>query len=184
MEVEYELTLDDLVAFHEYHCAHSPTIQRQYHRGWWRLPIIVMALWALLGWRSGAFAQFAADEWYWLLLVPVWLITYPWRWHRAQRRAVVNLWNEGENAGSLGRQKLTITPETVMQSNAYREVRTRWEAVEKMERTEHYVFIYFSALHALILPRRAFLTDGEFLRFVGEALHFHEAKRRPATPSL
>jgi len=178
MEVEFDLTLEDLVAFNEYHCAHSPTIQAQFRRGWWSFPVMVIIGWLVLAAYSGQFAQFASDHWFWLLSVPFWLFWFPWRWHGHQRKNALGLLNEGENVGVIGRQRITITPEAVMQSNAYREVRTRWEVVEKIVRTDHHVFIYVSALSAHILPRRAFLTDGEFLKFVGEALHFHDAKLR------
>ena len=184
MEVQFDLTLEDLLAFHEYHNAHSPTMQRHYHLAWWRLPVAVIILWLVLAVWSGQFSQFASDYWYGLLIVPFWLFWFPWRWHRARRMNALQLLSEGENVGVIGRQRLTITPETVTQSNAYREYRTRWEAVEKIVRSEHYAYVYVSAYTAHILPRRAFLTDGEFLKFVGEALHFHDAKRRAAaTPT-
>jgi hypothetical protein len=182
MEVEFDLTLEDLVIFQEYHSAHSPMIRSQFRRAWGRLPVAVIVLWLVLAVWSGQFSQFAADEWPWLLFVPFYLFMLPWRWHRAQRKNALALLNEGENKGIIGRQRITITPETITQSNAYREVRTRWEAVEKIVRSEHYAYIYVSAYSAHILPRQAFPTDGAFLKFVGEALHYHDAKRRPAAP--
>jgi hypothetical protein len=180
MEVEFDLTLEDLIAFNEYHCAHSPAIQAQFRRGWWVVPFWALLVWLILALSAEKFADFAAEHWLWLLIVPFWLFWFPWRWHRRQRKNALRLLNEGENVGVIGRQRLTITPETVEQRSAYREVRMRWEAVEKIVRSEHYAYIYVSAYTAHILPRRAFLTDGEFLKFVGEALHYHDAKRRAA----
>ena len=34
IEVDYELTVDDIVAFHEYHIRKSPTVRRQYLLAW------------------------------------------------------------------------------------------------------------------------------------------------------
>lgn len=51
---------------------------------------------------------------------------------------------------------------------------TAWKAVEKVAAVDGGIYIYTSALAAVIVPRRAFASQLEFDEFVRMAGAFHE----------
>ncbi len=174
MTAEFELTRDDLAAFARFHYRHSPYVQRQFLGGW----LIPAGLWLaafLVIWRHHATydectpVQAFLDLLPLACFVPVWLLGFPWFYRHQLRRGAERMMGEGANHAQLARQRVTITPEEIVAASELGRSSTSWRAVERVAATADHVFVYTSALGAVVVPRRAFAGTGEFEDFVRTA---------------
>lgn len=178
MTAEYEITKDDLTAFNLYHHRHSPTARRQYLRSWfvpafiWLL--IFSGIWYLADQGRGTPLRTFLDLLPLFSGVPLYLLYFPWAYRRKLRKMVDGMVSEGKNRGLFNRHRVTISPEGVADSSEHGQTSTAWQGVEKVAAADEHVFIYTSALAAIIVPRRAFSDPLEFDKFVRTAQGLHE----------
>jgi hypothetical protein len=177
MTADYDLTKEDLSAFNLYHHRHSPTARRQYLRSWllpaFLLLLICTGLWYLADRERGTPFRTFVDLLPLFGSVPLYLLLFPWNYRRKLRKIIAGMVSEGANRGLLGRHRVTISPENVSESGDFVQISTAWRAVEKVVALEEHAYIYLNALAAIIVPRRAFATPGEFDEFVRTASHYH-----------
>jgi hypothetical protein len=74
----------------------------------------------------------------------------------------------------LGRHRVLITPDALIHDYEIGTGRTLWAAVNRIVATKDYVFIYFAGNTVLLVPRRAFADENQFVEFVSTAKRFHE----------
>jgi hypothetical protein len=169
MQLEFDLTKEDVIAFNMYHYAHSPSVRR---KKWinlvWVIVVLVSVcvLAAIAVERSGGSADFL---WTLLVSIPIYIACYPYLLRRAQRKVVERLIAEGQNRDQFGKKQVTITPIEITAAGELTSTTVRWKAVERIEVVEAYAYVYFSALQAVIVPRRAFSSDTEFSAWVETA---------------
>jgi hypothetical protein len=169
MHLEFDLTKDDVVAFNLYHFAHSPSFRR---KKWINLVWVIVGLVsvcvlaAIVVERSGGSADVL---WTLLVSIPLYIACYPYLLRRAQRKIVERLIAEGQNRDQFGKKQLTFTPIEITAAGELTSTTVRWKAVERIEVAEAYAYVYFSALQAIIVPRRAFSNDAEFAAWVETA---------------
>jgi len=184
MEVEYSLSPDDLVAFHQYDPRRA-TSAAGTSRGS-QLVAMLLAM-GCLGALALAGIAVVAGRWssqilHLLLLgllagvaaVPILfrerLLSSYTRWYY-------------RHAGSqyFSPQRLKLTPEALIISSAAAETTTRWEGIERITVTHDYAFFFNSQNSAFLLPRRAFANEQDFLAFVEAAQRYQEAARAAKT---
>jgi hypothetical protein len=166
MELQYDLTVDDLVAFNKHHIWHSPTCRRSYY---WNLigGIVTGLLVAIL---IGVF--YGTPEWtllYCAILVPLcWLF---WRvyYRVAMARRLRKLYREGENRGLAGAHVLITDDEGFTSKGQMGEGKLKWAVVERTVEDKDYLYVYISAVSALIIPKRAFRDEQHMRAFLDEA---------------
>src|SRR5262249_27289903 len=102
-----------------------------------------------------------------------------WRW--SVRRRLQRLLSEGQNAG-LGKGRLIIRPNGLRVTKEGADNALNWSYVEKIVESETHVYIYISAVSALMIPKLAFASDAEREHFVEIARQYREvaAGLRPA----
>ena len=177
MEVEFDIVLDDLVAFNEYHVSTSPTARRQFLFAWVVPPAISAGIAAIVLVKAGSPME---PSWlFWLLLFLVvftllYLVDFPRKRRKRIEKLARRLLSEGKNKGILGAHRLSITPEAVRATTEFGDGVTKWPAVEKIAVTDAYAFIYVGAVNALIVPRRAFADESEFQKLVETAERFRQ----------
>jgi YcxB-like protein len=81
---------------------------------------------------------------------------------------------EGRNRTLLGRQRVTISPESITRSSDFDQTTVRWSAVERVIKDKNHAFVYTSALTAIIVPRRAFADTVAFDVFVLKSTEYHQ----------
>ena len=178
MNVEYELTKDDLSAFNLYHHFHSPTARRQYFRSWF-LPaaiwlLVCTGVWYVAGRESGTPMRTFLGLLPLFSGAPFYLIYFPWAYRRMFRKIVAGMVSEGQNRGLFSLHHVTISPEGVTDASEFGQSSTFWRAVERVASNDNYAFVYTNALAAIIVPRRAFAAPTEFEEFVRRATDYHE----------
>jgi hypothetical protein len=98
---------------------------------------------------------------------------------RGQRSLVMNLYRDGRNPGLFAPTTLRIEPEGLVHEAARAVGKLRWEYLERVCRTDRYLFVYVDTLSAITVPKDGVLSGDfdSFARKVEE--HWRAAKPLP-----
>ena len=157
MEVEYELTPDDLYAFQWRGVFQSPRgrrARRNVYLGW-TLAVVLFAIVPAIG--ADGFTMSRVSLGFIAIALPA-VFLFQWcleRW--IVRRAIRELLkDERPDKGHLGRHRLVLGEDGVHESTAVGESRTTWAGVDRVEQNPDYIFIYTTPAAAHVIPKRAF----------------------------
>ena len=157
MEVEYELTPDDLYAF-QWRAAFDSSLGRRTARkvylGWF-LALLLFSIVPAIG--PDGFVISRIDFKFLLIAFPIVILAQHFLGRWLMRRAILRLLrDEKPGRGQLGRHKVGLTDGGVVESTAVGESRTAWAGVDRVEQNPQYIFIYTSPAAAHLIPKRAF----------------------------
>ena len=157
MEVDYEITRDDLYAFQwraVFQSARGRRARRMAYVGW-LLAIGLFAIVPAIG-PHGITLSRVSLTFIFISLLVVFLLQ--WCLERSLVRHAIRqlLKDERPDRGQLGRHRLVLGDEGLTESTAVGESRTRWAGVDRVEQTPDYIYIYTSPAAAHIVPKRAF----------------------------
>lgn len=156
MQVEYELTPDDLYHFQWRANFHSPSAKRTQRKFYLYLTLAFLALTLLPAIGSDGLEISHVNLW-WFLPLPVLFVT-GWivmRWQT--RRAILELVKEEKpGRGQLGTHKVILNEAGLVESTAVGESRCSWAGVDRVEYDRQYIYIYTAPHAAHIIPKRAF----------------------------
>ena len=123
MTIEYENTLDDIVAFNLYHLQHSPTARRQLnfmrYGGAMVLAVVVIVTDSFLdffSWSTGLG----------IVLIVGWILFVPAISRRVIKKSVGRLLVEGRNQVMLGKRTLKLQPDSAVEITDSGEISTKW----------------------------------------------------------
>ena len=177
MEVEYQLTGDDLFAFQWRAAYLSPKSRRARRISYLYLllPFLVIALLPVIGpGRSMAAAKFNL-----LMIVTVYPIAalLAGVFHRRMLRRAIRalVAEEKPEKGQLGSHKMAIDDVGLVETTPVGQSRTAWSGVDRVEQDTGYIYIYTAPTRAHVIPKRAFAqsdADG-FYQFA--LRHYQEA---------
>jgi len=176
VEVEYEVTMEDMVEFNRYHMAHSPTVRRTLRSARLLASAAFVGIGILISVAEGTFtglAAFGLVSVLWFLLMPAFIV-------RRTIKNVRRMLSEGENRGLLGKCTLSIAVDGLRVVRETGESTFAWCAVERIVTSERHVYIYVGATSALVIPKDAFADPAGCEWFVERARAWHEAALRPA----
>ncbi|MCT4596213.1 MAG: YcxB family protein [Anaeromicrobium sp.] len=92
--------------------------------------------------------------------------------HCTRKRAFKFAEDEG---GILGKHTIEISEEEIIENTYYNSSFHLWSDIKNIEITEEYIFIFTSKIQAYAIPRRAFKTENEAIRFYNFLIrHFKE----------
>jgi len=158
VEVEYEITPDDLYHYHWRASFRSPSAKRTKRKFYLYVLLTYMLLTFLPAIGSEGFEISHVNLW-WLLPLPV-LFAAGWivmRWQT--RRAILELVEEEKpGRGQLGAHKISLNEAGLVERTAVNESRHSWTGVDRVEHDQKYIYIYTAPHAALIIPKRAFST--------------------------
>jgi YcxB-like protein len=175
MEIEYQLTHDDVEAFTQ-HALRS-----------WKTrvvsPITVTLFLATVAFFLFVFPALKGEEpltklaeldvWApTLALVGGWL--FLWSALNGGRKHSLT---EMRERGFFDKQRLTIRPEGVFRSCVLSEGLTKWPLIKRVEATSEYIYFWLSEGSAFFVPGKAFQNRDHFMSFVDQARKYHEAAR-------
>jgi hypothetical protein len=175
MEVQYELTADDLFSFH-WRAAFESAIARRTRRSGLLSVFVVLLLLTFLPAISSPEFLFHWLNWVMIAVVfPTVAVAYRFLERGLIRRAIRELVRrEQPNKGLIGRHRMVLDESGLIESTAVGESRTSWAGVDRVEQNDAYVFIYTTPTMAHVIPKRAF--DGS-----GAQAFFEYASRASAT---
>jgi hypothetical protein len=175
MRLRYENTANDFVAFNAFHLAQSPSYKRS-----------IAIYTCVFGLATGLAVFFLAKSTSLeivkslpeeskilvaavqaILVVAIYALLLPRVLRRSTMRQARKLLAEGQNKLFLCEHRVEITDDGLVTWSPYGESRVRWEAVERVQRTEPHTFLYVSAVAAFIIPHDRIL-EGDCEAFVAE----------------
>jgi hypothetical protein len=172
--VLFALTLQDYVAFHQYHA------QTQSKRALWVL-FAVFVMGALFLFFTN---PRPGNEWNWpfamALIVILSFLALVIRFnHLATGLIVREQLKKGKDAEKMfSEQEMVVSEEAITHSSALGVAKTPWTSVEKIVATPRHLFIYLTTSSALIVPSRACTNDEEFRESVETVREYHRPNSR------
>jgi hypothetical protein len=162
MEVEYELTRDDLFAFQWRAAFRSPPARRAMRKAYlyWFLALLLFSLLPAVGAHGfdGSRASFA----FMAVAFPLGALFHWLMVRRQTRRAILELLQEEKpGRGLLGWHRVGLGEAGLTEMSAVNDSRTAWAGVDRVEQDGEYVFIYTTPHAAHIIPKRAFGSPAE-----------------------
>jgi YcxB-like protein len=157
MDVEYELTPDDLYAFQWRAAYRSPNSRRIRRRGYLYvlLPLLVIGLLPSVG--PGGIRIARINLLFLVIVLPIVAGLY-WIFVRRTLELAIRkeIAKEAPEKGRLGRHRVVLSSAGIDETTAVGQTVTRWAGVDRIEEDEHYIFIYTAPSAAHIIPKRAF----------------------------
>ena len=157
MEIEYELTPDDLYAFQWRAVFLSPRGRRVRRTVYllWVLAVLLFAIVPAIGADGFVISRVSFN--FIVIAIPI-VFLFQWcleRW--LVRRAIRQLLeDEKPGRGQLGKHRIILSENGLTESTAVGESRTSWAGVDRVEQNPDYVFIYTAPAAAHLIPKRAF----------------------------
>lgn len=157
MKINYNQSVEDIVAFNIYHLNHSQTGKK------------AMLVQRLLGPIIFFFMFFIANKisdipaWYWGISFSIvgilWVIFYPKSVEKQVEKRVRKMIEEDDNKGLIGDRVLELSEKGIDVTTDYSSVNYSWESVNKIEQDRKYIYIYQSSMSAVMLPKSIFDTE-------------------------
>lgn len=173
MILKYEVTFDDLLDFNLYHAFNSPTLKKSLTTQRILIPVIYLGFGLLFTYIKGY-----KSIWFFLpaftILSVIMVLLYPRRFKKRMKKNIIKLFKEGANTGITGEQTLNISSENIIETNQFKEIKSKWSSIEKVVKSERSILIYNSPVSAIIVPLRIFEsteTAEEFIRIVQNYLN-------------
>ena len=101
---------------------------------------------------------------------------------RAFVRRVKRLFEDGRNVNLFGQHHLLLHEDCLELRTPYSQGTIRWEAVERVEQDEDYIFIYTSSLNAHIIHKRYFPSVDHAQAFFALAQRLHQGALQLSSP--
>jgi hypothetical protein len=172
MEIEYQLTPQDLSAFTHYHQQLLAEKGKDIPQWVWGIPLILIMAYFLLAPRLGIgsseFIAFLVG----CSVMMVWLVSLLiWR-QRANLRRQNQLQVDERNRFHYEVKRMTISPEGITVTGSHSVVTNRWPMIWHIGKTCDHAFFYIGLDTAFVVPRRAFRNERHFEEFVALALRY------------
>jgi len=172
MVVEFENSLDDVLALNMYHYQHSANVRRTRLILQFGPPVIPVVVFLVQILVSGASLASALP---WLVFAGIWVLFVPFSLRRGMRKRVAKMVLESQNDGIVGKHRLSLTSKAMTDKTDSGKTKTRWAEVRRIVATNQYVFIYIDANVAHIVPKRAFPDESKYKEFIKTVMRHYEA---------
>jgi hypothetical protein len=161
VSVEYDLEMEDQLAWTSYCHDHVTTTRRARRIVSWLLFVVVGLMCVLaaidpdmrIAWLGGGVMAVIAASF--------WPAFYRWR----IRDQVGKIYREGSSLNIVGPRKLTLTSGYVVFSSPISQTTIRWSGVEQLIRVPTALYLKLASFAAIVVPRRAFSSDAQFDQF-------------------
>lgn len=164
MELNFDQTVEDVIAFNLFQMAHSPKSRHQSLR--WR--ILVSIVFALFVSGTAWFTYRAFDP-LWLgigmLAGLIFFLVYPWFYRQADAETLRKWLEAGKDDAMFGAQTVVVSQEGLITRDRAGESMTKWAAVQNVAQSEKHLFVYTSSARAIIVPKRAFASEHDLEEF-------------------
>lgn len=181
--IEYELSIDEVIAFYIFNRERSPTLGKV--RRIMRLLLlitfaievsIVIILLTVLGQDELPIAIFVAVL---ALFTSLYYVLFNILSRKVIKRKMVRSHLQKPNK-LVGKHLLSISPDTISDSTDGGESSTSWNIVEYVASTEQYLFIAVRSSEPYIVPGNVFPDDALFNQFIKLVEKYHKAHRPSA----
>ncbi len=183
MQVDYQLTEEDLIAFSKFQADHPSRFwggPRMFLVMAGLLFVMGIILVYLTGFQGNPVEQLRLAMLF--LFSGVFIFLYLFR-HRLIARSIRRQLRDKGFANAIPRERLEVTPESFTRSTAKTTTTSLWKGLETIMLTEDYAFFCLIGKTAFVLPINAFRDKSEFTTFVEAARRYHESALRFGKPT-
>lgn len=154
MELTYDLTKEDYLAFQLHTAKQSETVKRALIMQRMMGPVLFLLFtlvvsWVTEEWLLGLFITFAVAS-------VLWVILYPKFFYGYIKRNVNKMLNESRKGNMFGLHTLVMDKKGFTEKNRAGEKKTNWAGIERIDEDEAYFFLFTSIVEAYIIPKRSF----------------------------
>jgi len=175
LNVEYELNIDDVLAFYSYNFQRPPLGRSRILLRYSNLAFaILLACCAAILWvidRQSIWPIF-------IIIIAVMMLFFfffsLFLTGKALKSAVLKNYGQGKNR-LVGKHEFSITPTELTDKTDMGETITLWEAIEYVATTNQYLFLVVRASGPFIVPKKAFANDITFKQFAETATVYQQA---------
>lgn len=186
--VRYNVEMDDLLAFTDYHLLRSATGKQIRERMRRVFAGIIAAVYFLLGLLLHAALPNTIGLWFPFLfavlgggLYYLFGLSRGSRHSGATRRRLVDLYSAGANRATICEHTLEITETGIVDRTPVSECRYAWAALEHIESDAKHTYLYIGAANAIVVPHEK-VTLGSFPAVL-QAIKLHYTPDRLLPPS-
>jgi hypothetical protein len=166
VRIDYELTIDDFVAFNIFAQHGIPVIKRQRlgaHAVF--VTIILLAIMELVFGTNPVVRVVASAIACGVSVIFIHALMFN---TYAIKKLIRKKIAQGMYGTSLGRQSLEVTADFYIHTKQFQETRGSWQSIETIRTTTDYAYLSYDELHALIVPKRAFASELEWHSFLND----------------
>lgn len=145
MEITYTNTKGDLIAFNEHHLANNQDYQKRKVMSLYVSPLFLLLAFSLLAFTS-------EEDIYYIGGTIGALVSYLWSFFAYKRYA--KKCAEVNQKEVFCEHKITISDSGISESTENSSSQCTWQALEKIDGNENYIFIYNTPLTAFVIPKR------------------------------
>ena len=156
MTLTFNLDIHDWMAFQKHYLDHSKEFRRTKRIIAWVVPL-VMSFFVVIDLYKGEFNIISAVVL--SAFAVAWLLLYPKRLTSRTLKKAKKMIEEGDNTSFLGPQELVLTEEGLLIKLKDSEQKMGWKAIKKIEQTDAHLFLYNSAISAIIIPKLKLHAD-------------------------
>jgi hypothetical protein len=164
MEITYRLIEEDYVKFNLFHVRNSPTSTKTLKVQRYLIPAIYLVISVLFLLILNPPAPVLGI----LFLVTgiLWFVFYPKYYYGYIKRQVKKMMKEGKNEDLLGNQTIIFTEEGLHKTGFKGETKLLWSGIERLGEDDANLYLYNSAVSAIILPKRKISNLDEFKSYL------------------
>jgi hypothetical protein len=187
MEIQYSLSIDDLIATSNYVFSHSPTTKKELKKQRITQGIVlglitVMNIFIMIKRFSLPIRLISSDLLLVLLLAFFAYLVYRYftiaqYMRKRMAKDIIKRYSQGEN-GEIGDHKCIITDEKVIDITKIDESSSSWAGIEEVVTNDKFLFIIKRGSQSgWSIPKRAFKNDSEFTQFAESANKYFQASQ-------
>jgi hypothetical protein len=154
MKVQFELAKEDYIQYNLHYMRESEAIKKSFFIQRYVVSLIYLVLPFILVKVSDMPFRYLMIVF--LVTYLIWVLYYPKYFASFTKKRLQKIINEGKNVSLFGARSISLDQGGIVESSNTGESKTSWTAVERVEETNKYIFIYVSSVNAYIVPARAF----------------------------
>ena len=185
MQLHYEITEQDYIDLNVHHFENSRTMRRAHNKARFSAPVLFLSLPFVL--KDVTSIPF----WYWMSLFGItavlWLIFYTNWTKKYYIRQTKRMLLEGNNSSFLGSKTLTLTENGIVTKGEGDETTTSYSSISQISEGRSAIYLYNSAISAIMVPYRAFSSkeqQEEFLQEIRTRVPSRGAASSPSKKSI
>ncbi len=163
MILRFDSTIEDVVAFNDYHSKHSPKMKRIMAGFRW-VPALLAFLLIFTSTMKHDYGSAAIAG---LIGASIAAILCPPLIRWSLRRRIYKLYSKGIHKKILGEHEAEIVEDGIIARASYSESKYSWGLIEKIESTAEYTFIYVDEAMAYVIPHTR-IEEGNYKAFMTE----------------
>lgn len=174
MQISYQLSLDDIIAFNIDHISHNPKSQTKLRRNRIIIPFIYAVVAAgLLVLNS----SFWPVSWFFGFLALLWAIFYPAAWKQRVQYQVKKTYKNVDFDSDEFFYELELKREGVDATNPSHSAFIPWDKIITISNTDSHLFLYFSLDNGMIIPKASIEEDTPWPEIVTKIIELHESAK-------